>query len=157
MKTYIVILFILLSSCQISKARQIIDNKSADSDNIYHTSIQIYCEYLKSVDFKSQKIYVEQNYLITKDLPEKILGIDIEVINSEQLKKILKTHEYIQVIRIIPLRLKEGDFFVNIIPFKVSYRKRNFNFINEGGTKIIFQYDCSSNNLIFSEIKNFGI
>jgi len=61
------------------------------------------------------------------------------------------------LVRIIPLRVKTNDFFVNVIPFSVSYKKKNFDFVNGGGLSVKFQFDQGTNGLIYKSAEMGGI
>lgn len=61
------------------------------------------------------------------------------------------------LVRIVPLRVREDNFFVNVIPFSVSYKKKNFNYVNSGGLGMIYEFDDEINGLKFKSVEMGGI
>lgn len=131
--------------------------ESNDSTNIYYQSLIKYCDYLESLNIDKKTLYLEENALVTKGIPSEIGRFEIKCLNIDQLREAAKGEEGIQLIRVVQLRVKEGQFFVNIIPFKVTYKKKNFSFINSGGEKIVYEYDKETKKFIFKEIRHGSI
>lgn len=80
-------------------------------------------------------------------------GHKTEIINIEKLQNLVKEKKQVQLLRIVPLRIKEGNFFVNIVVFNVVKKRRQFDFVNVGGISVIFDYDNNSKSFTFKEIK----
>ena len=80
------------------------------------------------------------------------MGYDIKIVNLEKsLFRGGKTE--LPVLRIIPLRFKEGKFVVNVIEYAVTCNKNNINLVNIRGKEFQFKYDCSTNTLDLLEHK----
>jgi hypothetical protein len=120
--------------------------EKADSSNIYFQSLKIISD--AYVQNGYEKIFVEEN-LITRGLPEKCQGLAIKYVNSVAINKLTRKGKTLSLHRFIPLRLKGGEFFVNIIRFEVSRNKKNYKYVNKGGNKLIFEYDCDKECLIY--------
>lgn len=135
---------------------QICNNtETRDSTNIYFQAFKNYCSKLDSVN--GSELNVEENNLTTSSLPSKIGSFHINVIDVFELQKQLKKLGPLILIRIVPMRVKNGVFFINIIPFKVIKTKRGINYINSGGATIRFNYDCKSKNFILSGNESYAL
>jgi len=132
------------------KAQIATNTELSDSTNIYYQSFKRYCEQInKKADF----LFVEENHFITKSLPEEFNGQKIKVVNVVELQNLLKDKNQVQLLRLVPLRMKDGDFFVNIIVFNVAVKRKHFDFVNEGGMSIVYSYDTEHKTFIFKNIK----
>lgn len=145
------IFFILFVITGFSLKAQIASNtESKDSTNIYFQSVVILCNNLHN---KFETLFVEQNNLTTNSLPSKIDEHEIKIIDIAELKKLVKRNKDIEIVRIIPLRVKTGEFFVNIIYFSVKIERKQIIFINKGGYSVVFDYDTNTNSFIYKEIR----
>jgi hypothetical protein len=147
---YILCVALTLFGLNIASAQMATNTELNDSTNIYRQSFELFC---KQKIEKTDVLLVEENSFITKNLPSECLGQQIKIINIVELQKILKTKNEVQLIRIVPLRVKDGDFFVNIIVFNVSLIHKQFNFVNIGGVSIVFNYYEVSKTFKFKEIR----
>lgn len=146
-------LHIILFSMSAGISAQIASNTELDdSTNIYHQAISIFCNNLFD---KSESLLVEQNNLTTSSLPHKVGDHEIRIIDITSLQSILKKKrgEKIEIVRVIPLRVKQGEFFVNIIFFDANIKKRQIYFTNKGGYSIVFNYNTTKKKFIYKEIK----
>lgn len=132
------------------KAQIATNTEAPDSTNIYYQSFKKYCE---QINKKTDLLLVEENNFITKSLPEELGGQKIKVVNVVELQKLLKDKKQVQLLRLIPLRMKDGDFFVNIIVFNVAVKRKHFDFINEGGISVVYSYDTEHKTFIFKDVK----
>ena len=126
------------------------NNVNLDSTNIYYQSLKYFCE--SRID-TTYHIYIEYDNLTTNSIPERFGLHKITVLNLSEIKKKLKKEDELIVTKIVPLRVENGEFYVTIIDFKVTYSKRNFDFVNIGGDKYVYSFDCSSNKFIFNEAR----
>ena len=146
----IVLMTLILCLGNNLKAQIATNTELSDSTNIYYQSFKKYCEQInKKADF----LFVEENHFITKSLPEEFNGQKIKVVNVVELQSLLKDKNQVQLLRLIPLRMKDGDFFVNIIVFNVATKRKHFDFVNEGGMSIVYSYDTEHKTFIFKNIK----
>ncbi|MDH5379726.1 MAG: hypothetical protein OEW75_02675 [Cyclobacteriaceae bacterium] len=125
------------------------NTESKDSSNIYYFSLLKYCDYLDKLDSQPSIIYIERNYLITDKLPSRIRNYELKYFDQRDVKRFLKGKNQMTLVRIVSLRVNEDSFFVNVIPFTVSYKKKNFNYLNGGGLGVKFEFDVELNGLIF--------
>ena len=148
-----VVLSVILSIMSTIMSAQIATNTEMDnSTNIYYQAISILCDNLHD---KTESLLVEQNNLTTNSLPSKIGKHDIRVIDIAELQSLLKRNKgkEIEIARIIPLRVEEGEFFVNIIFFDAKVKKRQIYFSNKGGYSIVFDYNTDNKQFVYKEIR----
>ena len=150
----IILLFQLILGLTVCFAQTTYNTDSRDSTNIYYNSLLQYAQTIDKTLLIDNTIYVEQNFLITDKLPPNINGLRIEYLDRTNLKrKIHQEDGEITLVRIVPLRISNGDFFVNIIPFSTTYSKNQFWYANGGGLSVIYEYSVDLNGLIFKENK----
>jgi len=155
-RTTLIILFLIGINTCFSQIVYTTERK--DSTNIYFKSLEVYCQTIDKTELTDNKVYVEKDHFVTEKLPNEINGLDILYLDRIELKKTIKKDRgKITLIKIIPLRIKKTDFFVNVIPFEVSYKKRNFNYVNDGGLSVKYEFDSELNGLIFKAYKWDGI
>ena len=148
MKSIILLIFVFVG---ISMKAQVATNTELnDSTNIYFQSVEILCNNLHN---KTETLFVEQNNLTTNSLPSKIGGHEIKLIDITGLEKLIKKNKDVEIVRVIPLRVKSGEFFVNIIYFSVKFEKRRIIFTNKGGYSVVFDYDSNTKYFTFKEIR----
>ncbi len=154
-KTILLIFYGILIT-NICLGQKIFNTEKKDDTNIYRNALTIYCN---SLDKNETKIvYVEPNYLLTGNLPKTIDSIEIKYPDLNQLKKLIKANGgHIMLIRIIPLKINQSDFFVNIIPFYTTYKKNNFNLANGGGLTVHYKFDFNLGGLIYQKHDFIGI
>ena len=148
MKTIICSVFILLTGSL--NAQVATNTEQKDSSNIYYQSFKIFCEKKSE---KTGELLLEENNFITKSIPTECCGQKIKIINAIELKEILKTDKQLELIRIVPLRVNSGDFFVNVIVFKVFAKRKQLDFVNIGGVSVVYNYDNNSKSFIYKEIR----
>jgi len=152
MKKFIYTLLItLLFNCSYAFA-QGSDTESNDSINVYFQSFELFCKHVEKYFPDTKQILLEENALTTKAIPSKVGKLEIRLISQSDLKSEFKkkgSDKYLT--KIVPLRMKDGIFFINIIPFKVAYKKRNLRLINGGAFVTNYEYDCDKDKL---ELKN---
>lgn len=133
------------------------NTESADTSNIYHQALRIYVNNMDAKRGEVATLLVEKNYLFTDALPKQIGKYKIDYLDGYEVNEKLRRESQITLIRIIPLRLDKGVFFINIIPFTVKKEKRNLRYLNSGGDGIIFEFDCNTKAFYFKEIMRGNI
>jgi hypothetical protein len=122
-----------------------------DTTNVYHKALVEFCEYVEQYFPNVREVVIESTALNTM-FPEKIGNISIRYIQRCDVKREFKkgTLRYYNVIT--PMRVQSGQFLVSVIPFKVSYKdkRKDLNYISNGGVRSIFEYDCTGRQLMFS-------
>jgi len=129
--------------------------ETMDSTNVYYQAFKLYCSELDSA--KNFKLNVEENNLTTSSLPTQIGSFHINIIDIFRLQKQLKKLGSLILIRIVPMRIKSGVFFINIIPFRVVKTEEGINYINSGGATIRFNYDCQGKHFILISNKDYSL
>ena len=138
-------------------AQTIYNTESKDSTNIYTNSLAKLCDITDHTKMDSPIFYVEKT-LFTDNLPDKIQDFKIEYLNeSEQIEMIKKKDGKMILIRIVPLRVRNGTFFVNVIPFQAYYHKKRLELANGGGMKVEYKFDSELNGLTFVKAEFNGI
>ena len=134
----------------------VFNTEKNDETNIYRNALTIYCNSLDTGKIKT--VYVEPNCLFTDNLPRTIDGIEIQYPEPNELKKLIKKNGgYLTLVRIIPLKVNNDNFFVAIIPFYTTYKKNNFNLGNGGGLSIHYKFDTNLGGLTYTKHKFSGI
>ena len=57
------------------------------------------------------------------------------------------------IYRVVPLRHKDGEFFISIISFRAYKQKGKKYLANRGGYRTRFRYDCDTEKLVLIEEK----
>jgi len=86
-----------------------------------------------------------------KILEQSIKSIDIYDKGNRYLIK-----KGINVWKVMPI-LNRGQLTIDIIDFSVSYKNNNYQFLNNGGSKIIFEYSCTEKKWIILKESHSGI
>jgi hypothetical protein len=116
-------------------------------DNIYLYSLKEYCKSLDSS--KTKIVYVRRDYFIGENWPKKIKTFEIEYLKSSEYKKVILANGGITLVGISPLHFIKGDFYVDVIPFEGTYKKKIVNLSNGGGLSVYFEYDPVKKALVF--------
>jgi hypothetical protein len=128
------------------------NTESQDTTNVYIQSFRLFCEYVEKYFPDTKEILLEENALTTKGMPAQVGDLDIRQINQRDLKAEIKKKSVIYLTRIVPLRMKDGEFFINIIPFEVTYEKKNLHLVNGGAFVVNYKYDCETESLILKNL-----
>ncbi|QJB37298.1 hypothetical protein HF324_05305 [Chitinophaga oryzae] len=153
-KLWGLIFFLVVTPCWAFGQKA--DNTEAkDSTNLYYQAFSNYCAQLSSENV--QTLLLEENNITTESIPRRIGAHNIEVLDVFGVQNKLKEKKSIILIRIVPLRIKNGNFFINIIPFNVVSTSSGINYINSGGSIVEFLYDCSSKKFNILGVKTNGI
>lgn len=153
-KLWGLIFFLIVIPCLVFGQKA--DNtESKDTTNLYYQAFSNYCARLSSENI--QMLLLEENNITTESIPKRMGSHNIEVLDVFGVQNKLKENKSIILIRIVPLRIKNGKFFVNIIPFNVVSTSSGINYINSGGSTVEFLYDCSSKKFNILGVKTSGI
>lgn len=152
MKKYLFILLFLSASLSFSQT------KENDLKELYSIAIENHISKLKefgSEDIKSLNFIsndIPQSYL-----PKEINGNKIHYISiyDKKNKAILK--KGLRVISIQPIHLSGNRITINLIDFNVTYKNKNYDFANGGGSTSIFEYSSPDNQWRHQETKYSGI
>lgn len=155
MKNIFFLMALLLLYANAALGQTASNTELRDSSNIYYQAFKHYCSYLSSGS--NNVLLVEENNITTESIPEQLGELKVEIVDIWELQRKLKKNKSLMLVRIVPLRVKEGRFFVNIIPFNVQRSKSGINYVNSGGSKVEFLYDCTNSTFILEETKNSGI
>jgi len=157
MKTIFAITILLLSGLNCFSQTVLDTDGLNNPDNAFLYALREYC---KTLDPAITKIvYVEKEHFIGDSWPEEIDGFQIEYLDTkEKYKRAIKKNKgSIIAVGIRPLNFRDGNFYVSVIPFLVTYEKRKIVFSNGGGWNIYFDYDPEKKGLIYKSKQNFGI
>lgn len=158
MNRNITLIILFLTGINTCYSQTIYNTEQKDSTNIYYKSLEVYCQTIDNAGLKDKNVYVEKDHLVTEKLPSEINGLNILYLDGIELRKtIKKANGKIILVKIIPLRIRKTDFFVNVIPFEVSYKRKNFEYINSGGLSVKYEFNSKLNGLVFKEYKWGGI
>lgn len=154
-KFFIILLFGFLngySQRQEDDCKRMID--SAISIKVNESFIQVKRNNTVSSSLKHLYLINENDlpYLYSSRLTE----VKFKYINvySPKSKKILKKGIFAWKIL---TSLTKDTFSITIIDFTITYKNRNYNYANGGGSKTLFRYSCQENRWILIESKSSGI
>ncbi|MEZ4883185.1 MAG: hypothetical protein R3E32_00520 [Chitinophagales bacterium] len=122
-------------------------NLFEDKESIYYAAVSQFVESFP----ENSTLLLERSLFTTNNLPKNIKGRKIKLITmNEMAKQYKKDKQLIDIYRIVPLFFEDNIFYINIVNFSVSYKKRNFYFANKegGGARYKYKYDCSDNDLV---------
>ncbi len=159
MKNLVLISFLFFSVLSFSQKE-----KNIDLRTFYYTAIKNKIDYEKGMiksGVSARKI--NDYYFVFKDdsmndyLPANIEGYKINYINiyGRKNKRLLKKGIY--AFQIQPIKLKGGRIEIDLIDFQITYKNKNYNMANGGGSTTVFEYSCSTNKWEFIETKHHGI
>lgn len=128
-----------------------------DANNVYLFSLTEYCKSLDSLE--SRDIYVIKKDFIGNTWPKAIGKYSIHYVQSAQeYRRIIHGNkESTRVVGIGNLELRDGTFFVGVIPFRATLIRSRVHLANGGGLNVYFQYDTEGQGLIFSRKEWTGI
>ena len=135
---YLIPIFILLLIACNCKSQDITSTEAVGSSNIYYAALT---RFVESNCKDCKEILIEKDELITDKLPAKIGNCVVNFVDVDFIDEILKQKIKLTLFHVIPLRVKDGEFFVNIISFDVQKESDHFRYINTGGAKVVFYYE----------------
>lgn len=156
MKKLFCILIFLFSIHYSVNSQTFYSNEKQDSTNVYLKAIIEFCNYVNNQFPNVNKLNFEE-LPITTMFPNEVEGIKIDYVSRSEVKSKFKAGKIKNYCVISPMQLKDGEFYISIITFKVDfqkklwsdYKKNQIGFVSQGGIKSKFKYDVSSKSLIF--------
>jgi hypothetical protein len=133
------------------------NTEARDSTNLYYQALKVYVNAMTTRNREKPILFVEKNPVVTNSLPSQLGVYEFKYLEGYEVDQKLKGENPITLIRIVPVRMKNGIFYINIIPFTVKRENRKINYINSGGDRISFEFDCSTNSFRFKEIAHGNI
>jgi len=146
MKYLITVTFLLVFVISVGFGQTFSLLKNSDDRAIYAFVLETYLK-KNQPKLVGNEILIEYDLLTTSKLSNEIDGIKIRIVSLNKKLFRVKGKEF-QILRIVPLRLKEGRFIVTVIEFIATYKKNNIKLINKGGGEFEFNYDCIEKTLI---------
>lgn len=134
MKTliYLFILFLSLNGISQNVEKYIV------ADDLYIFSIK---QYFQKNDIKNDSIVIiEENPITTKNI--NLSNIKICLTNELQSFAKKDKKKGIEFLRIVPIRLKNNQFYITIIHFKLEYKNKIMKYTNMSGNSFYFEYNC---------------
>jgi hypothetical protein len=140
-----------------SSGQTVLDTDGLNNlNNVYLFSLKVYCSTLDSS--KTKTIYIKDEYFIGESWPKEISGFKINYLNSSEYKKTIKENGgNIILVGISPLEFSNDKFYVGVIPFSASYKKKVVNLVNGGGLTVYFKYDLNKKGLVYKSKEWSGI
>ncbi len=125
-----------------------------NNENVYLFALTEYCNSPEIV--KSSQVFVQfDSTVMWYDWPKSINGKEIIYLdgNDEIIDKIKRNSGSLILVRIIPIQYKNEKFFVNVIPFLATTKKKNLKLSNGGGLAVIFDFKENLKGFTFSNNK----
>jgi hypothetical protein len=125
-------------------------NSEYSGDKIYVNSHQdiyrnILINYCDNLEKDSDHIYVESIVSVTDKLPELVNDINVAVIGEKDIFKLSKKNKSIELVRIIPIRMKAERLYVTLLIFDVECHKKKLKYSNKGGFSAEIDQDDKGN------------
>lgn len=132
---------LLLVVSTVVRAQQSPNSENSDSSNIYYSTLRNYFGNMRG----EKKVLIEQNDFLFPFLRYQFDTTGFEFVDRLQIISKAKKQNGLTVYRIIPLKINtSSELYVSIIQFTVHYKKGKLEFINNGGGKVYYGYDCSN-------------
>ncbi|HNL06289.1 MAG TPA: hypothetical protein PKH93_01875 [Chitinophagales bacterium] len=110
-----------------------------DSTNIYYFVIKEFCKIHANY---GDTLFIEKERMNISNLPNNISGVIIKYLDIGDISHLTTKRKTIKLYRIIPLRFEESGFFINIIQFDVSRKRKSLFYHNRDGKSFHFKYEC---------------
>jgi hypothetical protein len=149
MKKYI-LLILALTNCVLVLAQNVDNTEKKDSSNIYYDAFK---RVYTSFDVKDRILYVEKSNITTESLQVLSIPNKIELVDYLKLRKMTKGNRKVNLIRIVPIKIKNNEFYITIIEYDVTYKRKNWDYVNLGGAKVIYNYNSQKGIFEFKEIR----
>lgn len=155
---YFLLILVLIVSC-IKSFCQVADNTNLyNSRNIYFESIAQYIKYIQeSKKIKIDSLYIEDDSFLTDSLQIQSEQTKIFKMTFSDIQKKLRIRKSLVLCRIFPLQYQNGNFFVSIVPFTITKRKKrnSLHFVNPGSYRMVYKF--INDRFEFVEIEDHGI
>lgn len=103
-------------------------------------------------------VTVERNIEINSGFPEQIKSFRIKYLDGQGLVKRYKEKKEEFPIIVIRSMGNEGNrIVVNLADYWISYKENNLNYSLEGGSKVIFRYDCHKGEYVIEKVELWGV
>ena len=105
---------------------------------------------------------MDELYFVVDGIPENHLPQEVDeyMINylsvfDKQHKSLLK--KGINAVSIQPMQLKANEITIILIDYRITYKSKNYDFANGGGSTTIFTYSCEENEWSYRKTDYTGI
>jgi len=98
--------------------------------DIYQNILINYCDNLEK---DNGHIYLESIVSVTDNLPKSVNDIKVNIVDEKDIIKLNKKNKNIELVRIIPIRMKDERLYVTLLIFDVECNKKRLKYINKGG------------------------
>lgn len=123
---------------------------------IYNQCLSWHIQYLNDLQTKGiikvpeQNIYNIEYFTYLKEIPFYTDKYKINFVDKAEIKRKGKKNQF-HLIIIEPIKVNKNLLSVRIIDFNVSYKKKNYSYINMGGSVFLFEYDCNKKGFILKK------
>lgn len=129
--------------------------------DIYLQAFEAHLSYRSNIEEKVfnrklNSVFVERNEQSEK-LPNSIAQVKIILLSKDDILRISRKGDFLDIIDIRPGKIADSTIVVNIIDFRVKTKGRNFNYLNGGGSVLHFQFDCKIGRLMLTKKVQGGI
>jgi hypothetical protein len=157
MRKLLVFCFVLLIHFS-SSSQQVFDTDGLNNlNNVYLRALREYSAELDTS--KVHTVYVKRDHFIGDIWPTEINGIKIKYLQTQAdyINVIKRQGGNVIIVGLGPFGFANGKFYVAVIPFATSYKKRNIRMLNGGGLNVYFTYDQQNKGLVYEGKKWSGI
>jgi hypothetical protein len=157
MKKLLLFCLILLTSIS-SYSQQLLDTDGLKNvNNVYLHALKEYCAELDSS--KVHILYVRWDHFIGEIWPTEIHGLKITYLQEQADYKDAIKHQgrSATIVGISTFKFSNGNFYVGVIPFAASYKKRKVRMSQSSCLTVYFRYDQQNKGLIYEHKKWTGL
>ena len=125
--------------------------KQPNEENLY---VQALTEILPKLD----NVIIEYDLFLNAGFPKQINSAAIDYLdNQELIRRYKEKKQDLRVIRMFPMSNEGNLLEISFNYYWVNYKKKSLNFALEGGTKVIFRYDCAKGKYVIDKTVPWGV
>lgn len=110
-------------------------------------TFQRHQEIFKTNDYS---YYVDENYYVTKHLPEKIDSFSITYLSQSEKLRYARKKSYRQLVVIRPLSIENDTVKVAIVEYSIKKKRKKIYVHTFCGSYFQFSFDCKTNKLVLT-------
>jgi hypothetical protein len=103
---------------------------------------------------RPDSIFIEGDFKLTDSLMTNIGKTKLIIVRQQEIIKLTK-NKGITLYRLFPLELKNSEFYISVVPFDVTRKRKHLFYANGGGYSIVFAY--KDGQFKFLRVENNGI
>lgn len=111
-----------------------------DTTNVYYFVLNEVCkQYAK---YGHDTLFIQKDDTNALVLPVSSNNVVIKYLDVEEIFRLTTKHKSIELLRVVPLKFEKNGFFIDVVSFKASRKRKSLFYGNQGGTSFHFRYEC---------------